>query len=109
MISTRTRKPAKTQPKTLPHVQSITGPTMKNILTDSGIPAQQVTYKRESGCYVAEFYEPKMQEPVAAAAAWAERIAERVKNSHIIDQHDTVATWRAGQPVIWASVTFKIR
>jgi hypothetical protein len=39
---------------------------------------------------------------------WAENISQRVDGLKIIDHEDTVADWRAGQPVIWASVTFTL-
>ena len=91
------------------NTQSVSGPTMKNMLRDCGIEAQQVTQKRDSGFYVAEFYQPKMENPVASSRVWAEAITERLPNVTIIDQHDTVASWRIGKPVIWASVTFGVK
>lgn len=94
-------KPQKQQP--------ITGPAMRQILLDAGVDAQQVTLKRESGAYVAEFYHDKMQTPVKPARMWGEMIEERLYDAEIIDCHDTVAKWRVGKPVIWASVTFRVR
>lgn len=88
--------------------QADTGPTVKNLLNDAGIDAQQVTLKRDSGLYVAEFYHNKMQTPTKSAKLWAELIEERLPQVEVIDCHDTVAAWRIGAPVIWASVTFKV-
>lgn len=88
--------------------QKPSGPMMRDQLRSMGIEAQQVTQRRETGFYVAEFYHNKMQSPVESSHQWAEVIHQRLANSTIIDRYDTVADWRDGKPVIWASVTFRV-
>lgn len=88
--------------------QKPSGPMMRDYLRSVGIEAQQVTQRRETGHYVAEFYQNKMQAPVEPSQAWANVIRERLSNSVIIDRYDTIADWRPGKPVIWASVTFTV-
>jgi hypothetical protein len=87
----------------------LTGPKMQARLKASGIDARQVTRSRRTGYYVADFYSPGMQSPVTPARVWAERIQQRVGGLTIVDRDDTVADWRDGQPVIYASVTFAVR
>lgn len=82
----------------------LSGPAMRRHLLAQGITAQRVIYKRQRHCYVAEFYVPEMQLPVAPAADWARQIA--ACGLRVLHTEDTIATWRAGQPVIHAAVTF---
>lgn len=82
----------------------LSGPAMRRHLLAQGITAQRVTYKRQRGCYVAEFYVPEMQTPVAPAGTWARQIT--ACGLRVLNTEDTIATWRAGQPVIHAAVTF---
>jgi hypothetical protein len=81
---------------------------MQALLRAVGIDAQKVTRRRHSGHYVADFFVPNLQEPVNPSNFWAENISQRVDGLKIIEHEDTVADWRAGQPVIWASVTFAL-
>lgn len=89
--------------------KNLTGPMLQEQLRQVGIEAQQVTQRRDSGHYVAEFYYPKMQTPVPPSNLWARMLEERLGNIIILDNHDTVAEWRVGKPVIWASVTFALK
>jgi len=85
-----------------------TGPAMKSTLKRAGIEPQSVVRRQQTGFYVAEFYNKAMKDPVQPSKLYAEAIKERMADLEIIDTHDTVADWRPGKPVIWASVTFKI-
>lgn len=89
-----------------------TGPQLAHELQATGVAVQQVTLRRSTGHYVAEFYHPKMRTPVKPSRLWAEIMKERLnyqgRRCLIIDHHDTIATWRDDQPVIWASVTFAL-
>lgn len=82
---------------------------MQRHLTTLGIAAQKVVRKRESGDYVAEFFIPDMNTPVAPAQDWAQRIRTALPQAIIVDVHDTIANWRPGQPVIYATVIFRLR
>ncbi len=84
-----------------------TSAMMQGYLHKMGIDAQKVQHKRGTGCYTAEFYAPDMQSPVRPSQDWARHIESRI-GARVIDRSDTVAPWRSGQPVIWASVTFVI-
>lgn len=84
------------------------GPTVRDYLRSVGIDVQKVTQRRETGHYVAEFYYPKMETPVPSSSRLIEVLRSRVEGIVILDNHDTVADWREGKPVIWASVTFTL-
>ena len=77
-------------------------------LVSLGVPAQKIVRKQETGDYVADFFVPEMAEPVAPAKEWAERIKAAMPSARIIDTHDTIASWRSGQPVIYATVIFQL-
>ncbi len=96
---------AKTHAKS---TSSLTGPAMKIQLESAGITPRSVTRRQDSGFYVAEFYNTRMQDPVQPSRVYANAIEERLGELEIVDTHDTVADWRPGQPIIWASVTFRI-
>lgn len=86
----------------------VSGRAMCRHLVSLGVPAQKVVRKQETGDYVADFFVPEMSEPVAPAKEWAKRIQEVLPSAKIIDTHDTIATWRPGQPVIYATVIFQL-
>lgn len=77
-------------------------------LVSLGVPAQKIIRKIETGDYVADFFVPDMSEPIAPAEEWAKRIQAVMPNVRIIDTHNTIAAWRKGQPVIYATVIFKL-
>lgn len=85
----------------------ITGRAMCRHLVSLGIDVQKVVRKRETGDYVADFFVPQMQNPIAPAREWARQIRRVLPSASIIDTHDTVASWRAGEPVIYATVAFR--
>jgi hypothetical protein len=85
-----------------------TSSMMQVYLRSAGIDAQKVQHKRGTGCYTAEFYAPDMQSPVKSSHDWARTIEHNISGAKIIDRTDTVAPWRSGHPVIWASVTFVV-
>jgi hypothetical protein len=84
------------------------GREMCRQLVKLGVPAQKIVRKQETGDYVAEFFVPEMSEPIAPAKEWAKRIREAIPNVRIVDTHDTIAAWRPGQPVIYATVIFQM-
>lgn len=73
-----------------------------------GVAAQKVVRKQETGDYVADFFIPEMDDPIPPATEWARQIRRVLPEAHIIDTHDTIAAWRAGQPVIYATVVFQL-
>lgn len=88
--------------------KKLSGPRMQQHLQSLGLDVRQVVLRRENNYYVAEFYQDRMQQPVQSSAVWAQAIQERLRDVTIIDRYDTIADWRPGKPVIWASVTFKM-
>lgn len=87
----------------------LTGAAMKRLLQEAGIPVQKVVRKRNNGYFMADFFVPDMQTPVASSAQWANRIRRQFDQQvTIINTNDTVATWRPGQPTIYATVTFDL-
>ncbi len=91
------------------HLINFTGPKMQQYLKSKGIEARQVVQRRTTGYYVAEFYHQKMEEPIPSSQQWADAIETCLEDSTIIDSYDTVADWRPGKPVVWASVTFSLK
>lgn len=85
----------------------ITGRAMSRHLISLGIDVQKVVRKRETGDYVADFFVPQMQTPIAPAQEWARKIRRVLPSASIVDTHDTIASWRVGQPVIYATVAFR--
>lgn len=85
----------------------VSGRAMCRHLISSGVSAQKVVRKRETGNYVADFFIPEMDEAIPPADEWAEQIRRVLPTAHILDTHDTVASWRTGQPVIYATVIFR--
>jgi hypothetical protein len=81
---------------------------MQRRLETLGIPVQKVVRKRETGAYLADFYVPEMREAIPPAAVWARRLGDALPDIRIVDTHDTVANWRPGQPVIYATVAFHV-
>jgi len=80
---------------------------MRRHLVSLGVPAQKVVRKQRSGAYVADFYVPQLEEAIPSAREWAARIRATLPQAHIVDTHDTVAEWRPGKPVIYATVVFQ--
>ncbi|MEO1287329.1 MAG: hypothetical protein AAFV93_06140 [Chloroflexota bacterium] len=79
---------------------------MRRYLVSLGVDTQKVVRKRETGNYVADFYISGMDDPIAPARNWARDICHVLPDAKIVDTHDTIATWRKGKPVIYATVTF---
>ncbi len=82
---------------------------MRRQLASLGVPAQKVVRKQATGDYVADFYVPQMEQATAPAQEWARRIRATLPQATIRATHDTVADWRPGTPVIYATVTFSLR
>jgi len=76
-------------------------------LQKAGVPIQKVVRRVDTGDYIAEAYHPGMELPVESSFAIASQIQAVVDEVRIISCNDKIAEWRDGQPVIWASVTFK--
>ncbi|MCA9913992.1 MAG: hypothetical protein KC496_11610 [Anaerolineae bacterium] len=87
----------------------LSGRAMRRHLASMGVPAQKVVRKQASGDYVADFFIPQMEQPIAPAREWAQRIRATVPQAQIKNTHDTVAEWRPGKPVIYATVTFTVQ
>lgn len=77
-------------------------------LQKAGIPIKKVVRRVDSGDYVAEAYHPGMQDPVESSFSIANQIQSVIDGVRVISCNDKIAEWRDGQPVIWASVTFKM-
>jgi hypothetical protein len=75
----------------------------------AGIAPQRITRRQGTQFFVAEFYNPQMQDPVQPSYKWATLLEEHISGIRIIDTNDTIANWREGAPVIWASVTFTFK
>ena len=86
----------------------VSGRAIWRHLVASGIEAQKVVRKRETGDYIADFFVPDMKDPIASSKEWAWRIRQILPDAAIVDTHDTVAGWRPGQPVIHATVIFRL-
>lgn len=86
----------------------LSGPAMREHLSRLGIEPQKVTFKRDARHYIADFYVPEMQIPVRPAREYAHIMQQRLQGVRIIETHDTVATWRSGQPIIFATVAFTL-
>ncbi len=86
----------------------MTGRQMQKRLTECNVVAQHVTCKRQTGDYVAEFYHPELAEGVDPARTWAKRIQNAIPEANILVKHDTIASWRPGLPVIFATVIFNM-
>jgi len=84
----------------------VSGRALRRHFAALGIPAQKVVRKKESGAYVADFFIPEMDDPIASSVVWARRIQSTFPTAHIISTHDTIASWRPGNPVIYATVVF---
>lgn len=84
------------------------GPVMCRHLQRAGIPVRKVVRRIDSGDYIAEAYHPGMQRAVESAFSIASQIQSSITGARIISCNDKIAEWRDGQPVIWASVTFKM-
>ncbi len=84
----------------------LSGPAMRDRLLHAGIEVQQVTRRMDSGHYVAEFYTPGMEQPIESSQSYAQRLRQKVNGLQIINCDDTIADWREGKPIIWATVTF---
>jgi len=81
---------------------------MRRHLVASGVAAQKVVRKRETGDYVADFFIPEMDDPIPPASEWAMQIRRVLPDARILDTHDTIAAWRSGEPVIYATVVFRL-
>jgi hypothetical protein len=75
----------------------------------AGIAPQRITRRQGTQFFVAEFYNPQMQDPVQPSYKWATLLEEHIAGIRIIDTNDTIANWREGALVIWASVTFTFK
>lgn len=84
------------------------GPMMCRHLQNAGIPVRKVVRRIDSGDYVAEVYNPGMNDAVESSFIIANQIQSRITGARVISCNDKIAEWRDGQPVIWASVTFKM-
>ena len=79
----------------------MTGPAMQKILTTLGIPAQQVTRKRATGEYVADFFVPvALGEPITrkhailSAQAYAQMLREKIPGARITGMGEWKTDWR---------------
>lgn len=86
----------------------LSGRAMCKHLVSLGIPAQKIVRKQETGDYVVDFFVFELSEPVAPAKEWVELIKAQLPSVRIIDTHDTIASWRPNQPVIYATVIFQL-
>lgn len=87
--------------------KSPSGPVMYRRLKKAGIPVQKVVRRMDSGDYIAEAYHPGMEHPVESSFSIASQIQAMIDGVRVISCNDKIAEWRDGQPVIWASVTFR--
>ena len=87
----------------------MTGRAMQRHLETCGIAAQKIVRKRDTGVYVAEFFVPEMSAEIDSSKVWAKRIRASLPQATIIDTHDTIASWRDDNPVIFATVIFQLQ
>lgn len=86
----------------------LSGRALHRQLESLGIAAQKVVRKQETGDYVADFYQPEMNSETAPAKEWAKQIKKTFPQAQIVGTHDTIASWRPGNPVIYATVIFQL-
>ncbi len=86
----------------------MSGREMFRYLVSLGIGVQKVVRKRQTGDYVADFYVPELHAPVPSARVWALRLQQIMPGVTILATHDIVAPWRAGCPIIYATVVFRL-
>lgn len=86
----------------------ISGRAMCRHLVSLGVPAQKVVRRQETGDYIADFFTEFLQEATLPAKEWSQKIREVLPTARLIDTHDTIAAWRPGQPVIYATVIFTL-
>jgi hypothetical protein len=77
-------------------------------LTAAGIAPQSLVRKLHTDTYVADFCTPEWDEPVDPAAVYAEKIKAVFPQARIYSRTDTIAPWRAGEPVLNACVIFEV-
>jgi len=80
---------------------------MRRHLETRGVCAQKIVRRRDTGDYVADFYVPEMNDPIEPSKIWAGRIRRTLEDVTIVTMHDTIASWRPGHPVIYATVIFR--
>lgn len=83
------------------------GPEVQRMLHGAGIPAANVTRRRDEPIYTVDFFNPEMQSPTKPAKVWAAEITSNFKGITVIDTTDTVAVWRPGAPVVAAMIQFR--
>ncbi|GEM_PF-2277409 len=88
--------------------KTLSGAVVCRRLQQAGIPIKKVVRRIESGDYIAEAYHPGMQDPVESSFTIASQMQAVMDGIRVISCNDKIAEWRDGQPVIWASVTFKM-
>jgi len=86
----------------------MSGQAMRRHLGSLGLYAQKIVRKKGTGYYVADFYVPEMAEAIPCAQSWAQHIQALLPGAEVIATQDTVADWRPGQPVIYATVVFRL-
>ena len=78
------------------------------LLRARGIDAGNVTRNRRTGVYAVQFAAPDVNNfngsGTAPAQQWASKISACFDSVEIVDTHDSVADWRPGKPVLFATV-----
>jgi hypothetical protein len=82
----------------------MSGRAMKQHLISLGLLVQDV--RKRDNAYEAGFHTPHFDK-TDSAKTWASRICDVIPNAEIVATHDTIASWRDGTPVIYASVIFR--
>lgn len=84
------------------------GKALLERLRAAGIAAHDVTRNQRTGVFTVKFVDPNQSNFYSRgtdpAQAWAERIEAAMPQARIIDRHDSIADWRPGKPVLFATV-----
>lgn len=109
---TPTNVPPARKPRSQRQRQRAQGKSLLEALQAAGIHASDVSRNRRTGIHTVRFVAPNltaMDSPgTAPAKVWARRITAAFSDVEIVDTYDSVAEWREGQPVIFATVFVKI-
>lgn len=90
----------------------IPGPRILTRLTNAGVKAQSVTRNRRTGIYTIRFGSPNVTNfnsiGTDKGSVWARRIEHVLPEAVIVDTYDSIADWRPGCPVLFATVFIRL-
>jgi len=84
------------------------GKSLLEALRARGIDADNVTRNRRTGVYTVKFVAPNVGDfnspGTDPAKVWATRITNAMPDIEVVNTYDTIADWRPGKPVLFATV-----